>query len=77
MIRAFERVHWFLVTTRHSHGCAENRSIQEAMGFSWNGPLTVMRLEKAGSETPAGISSSEHYHAASAAVERFVTRIAK
>ena len=75
MIRVFNHAHWFLVTTRHSHDGAQNRSIRESLGFSWNGPLTVMRLEKRGDKIPAGILSSEHYQAASAAVEWFVIQL--
>ena len=67
MIRVFDRAHWFLVRTRYSGEGAVNHSIGETMGFSWNGPLTVMRLE---GRTPAGIISSEHHQAAIAAVEQ-------
>ena len=72
MVRAFDRAHWFLVTTRYSDDGTRNRSIYETTGFSWNGPLMVARLEKRGKRTPAGILSSEHHQAAIAAVERFV-----
>lgn len=71
MMRAFDRTYWFVVTTRHSHDGMQNRSIFETMGFPWNGPLTVMRLEKRGDKAPAGITSPEHHQAASAAVEQF------
>lgn len=77
MVRMFDRIHWFLVTTRHSDIGAENRSVRETMGFYWNGPLTVMRLERRGSNTPAGIISSEYHQAATAAVERYVTHSIK
>ena len=70
MIRVFDRTHWFLVRTRYSVEGAVNNSIGETMGFSWNGPLTVMRLEGRGRRTPAGILSSEHHQAAIAAVEQ-------
>ena len=72
MIRVFDRTHWFLVTTRHSDDGTRNRSIYETTGFSWNGPLMVVRLEKRGNRAPAGIISSKHHQAAIAAVERFV-----
>ena len=73
MIRVFDHVHWFLVTTRHSDDGAENRSVRETMGFSWNGPIMVMRLERRGANAPVGILSSEHHQAAMSAVERWVT----
>jgi len=75
MVRVFDRTYWFLVITRYTHDGVKNRSIHETMGFAWNGPLTVMRLEKRGDKTPIGISSSEHHQAASAAVERFVIQL--
>ena len=75
MIRVFNRSHWFLVTTRYSDDGPKNRSIYETMGFAWNGPLTVMRLEKRGKCPPAGILSAEHHQAANAAVERFVIQL--
>jgi len=75
MIRVFNRSHWFLVTTRYSDDGPKNRSIYETMGFAWNGPLTVMRLEKRGKCPPAGILSAEHHQAATAAVERFVIQL--
>ena len=74
MVRAFDHAHWFLVTTRHSDDGTRNRSIHETMGFSWNGPLTVARLERRGKRTLAGILSSEHHQAAMEAVERFVVQ---
>lgn len=74
MITMFDHVHWFLVTTRHSDDGIENHSIHETLGFSWNGPLTVMRLERRGGKTPVGILTAEHYQAAIAALERYVTR---
>ena len=72
MIRAFDRTHWFLVTTRHSGCGAKNHSIYETMGFAWNGPLMVARLERRGESIATGILSSEHHQAAIAAVERSV-----
>ena len=75
MVKVFSRTHWFLVTTRHSDDGARNRSIYETMGFAWNGPVTVMRLEKRGECIPAGILSSEHHQAAVAAIERFVFQL--
>ena len=75
MIRVFDRAYWFLVTTRYSYDGTQNRSIYETMGFSWNGPLTVMRLERRGDRVPAGILSSEHHQAASAAVEQSVIHL--
>ena len=75
MIRMFDRTHWFLVATRHSDDGARNRAIYEAASFSWNGPLSVMRLESRGKRTLAGILSSEHHQAAIAAVERFVIQL--
>lgn len=72
MIRVFDRTHWFLVTTRYGDDGPKNRSIYETMGFAWNGPLMVTRLERRGKCPPAGILSAEHQQAATAAVERFV-----
>lgn len=71
----FGRVHWFLVTTRHSDDGAMNHSIHETTGFSWNGPLTVMRLERRGGNIPIGILTAEHHQAAIAAVEQYTTRL--
>lgn len=45
------------------------------MGFLWKGPLTVMRLERRGGNTPIGILTAEHHQAAIAAVERYATRL--
>ena len=73
MVRVFDRVHWFLVTSRHSDDGAGNRSIGETMRFSWKGPVTVMRLERRGSNVPVGILSSEHHQAAASAIERHVS----
>ena len=75
MIRVFDRTHWFLVTTRYSDDGPRNHSIYETIGFSWNGPLTVKRLEKRGKCSPSGILSAEHHYAAVAAVERFVIQL--
>lgn len=74
MISVFDRVHWFLVATRYNDDGARNHSIRETMGFRWNGPLTVMRLEKRGGDT-IGILTAEHHQAAIAAVERYATRL--
>jgi len=73
MITMFDHVYWFMVTTRHSDDGARNNSIDETMGFPWNGPLTVMRLERRGGNTPIGILTTEHRQAAIAAVERYAT----
>lgn len=75
MIRAFDRIHWFVVTTRYSDDGPRNYSIYETTRYIWNGPLTVMRLENHGKCRPAGILSAEHHQAATAAVERFVIQI--
>lgn len=69
MIRAFGSEHWFLITTRYSQSGTRNCAVSEAMGRDWNGPLSVLRLDGRRETSPVGIATSEHHHAALAAVE--------
>ena len=68
-IQAFDREHWYLISTRYTQDGARNCTVFDAMGHDWNGPISVVKLERGRETTPIGIVSSEDYHAAIAAVE--------
>ena len=75
MVKVAGKAKWFLVATRYNADARENHAIQETTGFHWLGPLAIVKLEKKGSRKPLGMTSSQDFHTAISALERYARAI--